>query len=334
MADLTTKYLGLELSNPIVAGASPLSEKLDSLRRLEDAGAAAVVLVSLFEEQLSAESHLLDQALYEGADSHHEAESYFPDLHTYKLGPDGYLEHLRRAKEALDIPVIASLNGVTTSGWVRFARELAEAGADALELNVYFMPTRIDLTGHDVVKAYIELVREVKEAVDVPLAVKMSHFFTAPANVGKQLADAGADGLVLFNRFYQPDFDLEELEVVPRLTLSNPYEILLRLHWVALMCGRVEADLAVTGGVHDATGVIKSMMAGARVTQMVSALLQRGPHRISEVLHDVERWMEEREYESIQQMQGSMSYKNVPHPAAFERANYVKVLRSYPVYMP
>jgi dihydroorotate dehydrogenase (fumarate) len=329
MTDLSTSYLGLALASPLVASSSPLCESLDNLRAMEDAGAAAVVLHSLFEEQLDVESLHLDRYLSHGAESYAEALDYFPDLQRYNLGPDGYLEHIRRAKAALGIPLIGSLNGVSRGGWTEFARQIQQAGADALELNVFYVPTDPALTGAEVEAMYVDLVREVRAAVTIPVAVKLGHSFSALANVATRLDEAGADGLVLFNRFYLPDFDLERLEVTPRLTLSAPHEVLVRLHWVAILYGHVKADLAVTGGVHGSAQVLKAMMAGARVAMMTSALLQYGIAYLARVRADLVSWMEEHEYTSIAEMQGSMSYRSVAEPAAFERANYMKVLSSY-----
>jgi dihydroorotate dehydrogenase (fumarate) len=332
--DLSTTYLGLRLASPLVASASPLCESLDAIRGMEDAGAAAVVLHSLFEEQIDRESAALDRYLSNGAESHAEALGYFPDIHDYNLGPDGYLEHLRRAKAAVGIPVIASLNGVSTGGWIRFARQLQQAGADALELNVFYVPTDPDLTGGAIEQMYEDVVRDVVASVTIPVAVKLGHAFSAMANVARRLDQTGVRGLVLFNRFYLPDFDLERLEVVPRLTLSSPYELLVRLHWVAILYGHVRADLAVTGGVHGVEDVLKAMMAGARVAMMTSALLKHGIDHLTSVRAGLVAWMEAREYASIAQMQGSMSYRSVLEPAAFERANYMKVLASYPLRPP
>jgi dihydroorotate dehydrogenase (fumarate) len=327
--DLSTTYLGLSLRSPMVASASPLCEEIDNIRRMEDAGAGAVVLHSLFEEQITLESHQLDRYLSQGAESVSESLTYFPDMTAYNLGPDGYLEHIRRAKAAVGIPIIGSLNGVSSGGWIRYARKIEEAGADALELNLYYMPTDPERTGADVERMYVDLVRDVTASVRIPVAVKLGHAFSAMANVAHRLDRAGARGLVLFNRFYQPDFDLESLAVVPRLTLSSPYELLLRLHWVAILYGRVRADLAVTGGVHTAHDVLKAMMAGARVAMMTSALLKHGIDLLRVVRANLLTWMEAHEYESIRQMQGSMSYRAVADPAGFERANYLKVLSSY-----
>jgi dihydroorotate dehydrogenase (fumarate) len=329
MIDLSTRYLGLTLASPLVASSSPLCESLDNIRAMEDAGAAAVVLHSLFEEQLDVESTHLDRYLTHGAESYAEALDYFPDLTGYNLGPDGYLEHVRRAKDAVGIPIIGSLNGVSTGGWIEFAKKIEQAGADALELNVYYVPTDPLLTGVQVERMYTDLVRDVKTSVSIPVAVKLGHSFTALANVARHLDLVGVDGLVLFNRFYLPDFDLERLEVTPRLTLSSPHELLVRLHWVAILYGHVTADLAVTGGVHGSAQVLKAMMAGARVAMMTSALLQHGIPYLARVREDVLEWMDAHEYASIAQMQGSMSYRSVAEPAAFERANYMKVLSSY-----
>lgn len=329
MSDLTTTYLGLTLKNPLVASASPLCEEVDNLRRMEDAGAAAVVLHSLFEEQIDFESQQLDRFLSQGTESFAESLTYFPTVGDYRLGPDDYLEHVRRAKAAVRIPVIGSLNGVSTGGWIRYARMIQEAGADALELNVYYIPTDPEMSSAQVEQMYLDLVRDVKATLKIPVAVKLGHAFTAMANLARRLDQAGADALVLFNRFYQPDLDLEKLEAVPRLTLSNSYELLLRVHWVAILYGHIRADLAVTGGVHTAEDVLKAMMSGARVAMMTSALLENGIAHLTRVRADLVAWMEEREYVSVRQMQGSMSYRSVAEPAAFERGNYMKVLGSY-----
>ena len=326
MIDLSTRYLGLRLACPLVASPSPLSERLDSIRALEDAGAAAVVLHSLFEEQITRDSDALDRYLSDGAESHAEAIGYFPDIHDYHLGPDAYLEHIRRAKEAVRIPVIASLNGVSTGGWTAFAKEMADAGADAIELNVFYVPTDPALTGSAVEQMYEDVIRSVRASVRIPVAVKLGHAFSAPANLARRLDRLGVEGLVLFNRFYLPDFDLERLEVVPRLSLSNPYELLLRLHWVAILHGHVRADLAITGGVHGPEDVLKAMMAGARVAMMTSALLRHGVDHLARVRRGLVDWMEAHEYSSIAEMQGSKTYRSVREPAAFERANYMKVL--------
>ena len=329
MIDLTTSYLGLALKNPIVASASPLGDSLDKIRLLEDHSVAAIVLPSLFEEQLAVEGETLDEDLSRGAESFAESLGYFPDLATYNLGPDGYLDLIRKARASVAIPIIGSLNGVSAGGWIRFARDIEQAGADALELNLYSIVADPEVNGAQVERAYLELVREVKQSVRIPVAVKLSPFFSAPANIAKRLEGAGANALVLFNRFYQPDLNLDLLEVTPSLNLSRPEELLLRLHWTAIIFGHVEADLAITGGVHSAHDVLKSMMAGARVAMMTSALLRNGIEHVEHVLRDLTRWMEEHEYQSIRQMCGSMSQRNVPNPSAFQRANYVRVLSSY-----
>jgi dihydroorotate dehydrogenase (fumarate) len=329
MPDLSTSYLGLTLASPLVASAGPLCEVIDTIRLMEDAGAGAVVLHSLFEEQITLESQDLDRYLSHGTESFAEALTYFPDMQSYNLGPDGYLEHIRRAKAAVRIPVIGSLNGVSTGGWISYAKKIEEAGADALELNVYYIPTDPAVIGAQVEQMYVDLVRDVAASVRIPVAVKIGHFWSAIANMAARLDQAGARGLVLFNRFYQPDFDLESLEVVPSLTLSSSHEVLLRLHWTAILYGHVRADLAVTGGVHSAADVLKAMMAGARVAMMTSALLKNGVAHLGTVRTALLAWMEQHEYDSIRQMQGSMSYRSVREPAAFERANYMKVLSSY-----
>jgi dihydroorotate dehydrogenase (fumarate) len=328
MPDLSTSYLGFKLQNPLVVSASPLSEEIDNLCRMEDAGAAAVVLHSLFEEQIALESLDLHRHLGSGSESFPEALTYFPDMTDYNLGPEGYLEHMRRAKAAVDIPLIASLNGTSTGGWIRYARMMQEAGADALELNIYDIPTNPELSAAQVEQRYVDLVRDVTAAVTIPVAVKLGHAFSAFAHVARRLDQGGAHGLVLFNRFYQPDFDLENLEVVSQLQLSHPYELLLRIHWVAILYGRIQADLAVTGGVHTANEVVKAMMAGARVAMMTSALLLHGIEHLAAVRAELLDWMEAHEYASIRQMQGSMSHQAVADPSAFERANYLRVLRS------
>ena len=331
MLDLSTTYLGLKLQNPLVPSASPLSKSLDTLKRLEDHGAAAVVMYSLFEEQITHESNELDFFLNQGSESYAEAVSYFPDLGQYNVGPETYLEQVRQAKATLEIPIIASLNGISTGGWIRYAKLMEEAGADALELNVYYIPTSLTMSGADVEKMYLDLVRDVKASIKIPVAVKMGHFFSSIPNFVKKLDEAGADGVVLFNRFYQPDLDLETLEVVPNLSLSSSYELKLRLRWAAILHGHIKADMALTGGVHTAEDAIKSMMVGAKAAQLASVLLHYGVHTLSDILVDMQRWMETHEYESIKQMQGSMSQQKVGNPAAFERANYMKVLQSYQV---
>jgi dihydroorotate dehydrogenase (fumarate) len=330
MVDLSTRYLGFHLRNPLIASSSPLTEDLETLRRLEEAGIAAVVLPSLFEEQIIEESERLDYGLSYGEESFAEALRYFPDLHHYNMGPEGYLEHIRRAKAALSIPVIASLNGVTTGGWIRYARLMEEAGADALELNIYYLPTSPDESSQAVEENYVRLVRDVVASVRIPVAVKLSPYFSSLPYMARRFEEAGAAALVLFNRFYQPDIDLEALEVVPNLVLSTSYELRERLRWVAILYPQVRLDLAITGGVHTAEDVLKAMMVGAKAVTMASALLRHGPDHVRRLLEDIRRWMEEHEYVSIKQMQGSMCRQRVANPAAYERANYMRVLSSFP----
>ena len=329
MADLRTEYLGLKLKSPLVASSSPLTDSFEKVRRLEDAGAAAVVLPSIFEEQLSLESNALDRDLSRGTDSFAESLSFLPSYSDYQQGKDAYLGQLRRTKEACGIPILASLNGATAGGWVSFAKEIEQAGADAIELNTYSLATTASQSSAAIEDGVVELVRLVKQATNIPVAVKLSPQYTSIPHLAKALDDAGANGLVLFNRFYQPDFDIVELDVVPKLVLSRPEELLLRLHWIAILYGDVRADLAVTGGVHSAEGVLKSMMAGAQVAMTASALLAKGIAQLTTIEADLVRWMEEHEYESIDQMRGSLSRRAVPDPSAFERGNYIKTLSSY-----
>jgi dihydroorotate dehydrogenase (fumarate) len=329
MVNLSTNYLGLVLKNPIVVSSSPLSHSIDSIRRLEDAGAAAVVMYSLFEEQIGFDSYYVDYHLTQGTDSYPESISYFPDMQSYNVGPDEYLNLVRRAKEAVNIPVIGSLNGASVGGWTDYATLIEEAGADALELNIYYLPTSTEMTGIEVEALYLDILSAVRQAVTIPLAVKLSPFFSSTANMAHRLVAHGADGLVLFNRFYQPDFDLENLEVTPRLVLSNSDDLRLPLRWVAILYGRLKADLARTSGIHTSQDVIKGLMGGAKVTMMASELLQNGMRRISQVLNEMCAWLHEREYESVMQLIGAMSQKHCAEPAAFERANYMKMLQSY-----
>jgi dihydroorotate dehydrogenase (fumarate) len=327
--DLTTSYLGMSLKHPVLASASPLSASVDGICRLEEAGAAAVVLPSLFEEQIDAEAHHLDHYLGYAADSFAEALSYFPEAAQYRTGPEEYLEGIAKARARTDIPIIGSLNGVSPGGWVDYARLIEQAGAHALELNVYYIPTDLRMRGSEVEELYLDVLREVKQTVSIPVAMKLSPYFSATANMATVLADAGADGLVLFNRFYQPDFDLDSLTVVPHLVLSTDWELRLPLRWVAILYGRVPADFAITSGVHSYEGVLKSVMAGASAVMLASELLKHGLSRIGEIVHGLAVWMTEHEYESIVQMRGSMSQMCVAEPAAFERANYMKVLQSW-----
>jgi len=327
--DLTTTYMGLTLKNPIVPSSSPISHTLDGIRKLEDAGAGAVVMHSLFEEQITMESYQLDHYLNYATESFAEAVTYFPDLESYNVGPDKYLELVSKAKEAVNIPIIGSLNGISDGGWTEYAKKIEQAGADGLELNIYYLPTATTVTGAKVEKLYLDILKTVKSSVSIPVAVKLNPFFSSIASMTSQLAAAGADALVLFNRFYQPDLDIESLEVSPKHLLSNSSDLLLSLRWVAILYGPVQADLAITNGVHTHEDVLKGLMAGAKITMMASELLQRGVGRIGEILEQVSTWMQEHEYESVEQMRGSMSQKNVTEPASFERANYMKVLQSW-----
>ena len=327
--DLHTNYLGIELDHPIVASASPLSEDLDNIKRMEDAGAAAVVMFSLFEEQIRQETAALEHLTSVGSDSFAEALSYFPDREDYHVGAEQYLNLLRRARESVDVPVIASLNGITDAGWIDYAREMEEAGAAAIELNVYYIPSGAEISGREVEARYVEILNHVKGAVSIPIAMKLSPFFSAFAHMAGQLDRAGADGLVMFNRFFQPDFDIEQLEVSPSLELSDPTEIRLPLTWIAILFGRVRASLAATSGVHSAHDVIKYVMAGADAVMTTSALLQYGLDFLGTLRRDLVSWMEERGYDSIGQMKGSMSQQNVSDPTAFQRGNYMKVLKHF-----
>jgi dihydroorotate dehydrogenase (fumarate) len=326
---LTTSYLGMTLKNPIVASSSPLSHNIDSIRRLEDAGAAAVVMYSLFEEQITFDSLYVDYYLTSGTNSYAESLSYFPEMQNYNVSPDEYMNLIRQAKEAVDIPIIGSLNGVSSGGWTDYAALMEEAGADAIELNVYYIPTSMDLKGSEIESIYLDVLREVKRSVSLPIAMKLSPYFSSTANMAKCLVEEGANGLVLFNRFYQPDIDLETLEVVPRLVLSNSNELRLPLRWVAILYGRLLTDLAITTGIHTSEDVLKALMAGAKVTMMASELLQNGIPRIGVILEEMQSWLDEHEYESVAQMIGSMSQQHCAEPAAFERANYMKTLASY-----
>ncbi len=327
--NLKTNYLGFALKNPIVVSSSPLSHNVDSIRRLEDAGASAVVMYSLFEEQIALDSYYLDHCLTSNTNSFAESLSYFPEMDNYNVGPDEYMNLIRQAKEAVDIPVLASLNGVSPGGWTDYASLMEQAGADALELNVYYIPTSPDIQGSDVENVYLEILANVRQSVEIPVAMKLSPYFSSAANMTSRLVKAGVNGLVFFNRFYQPDFDLETMEVAPRLVLSTSDELRLPLRWVAILYGRLAVDFAITSGIHKSEDVIKGLMAGAKVTMMASELLQNGIRRIREVLHGVEEWMQRYEYESVAQMIGSMSQQHCAQPAAFERANYMKTLAAY-----
>ncbi|MHB2154121.1 dihydroorotate dehydrogenase-like protein [Calditrichota bacterium GD2] len=327
--DLKTKYLGLELKNPVVPSASPLSANVDTVKKMEDSGAAAVVMYSLFEEQIVHEQKELDTFLAQGSESFAEALSYFPEPDEFhNVHAEEYLEQIRKLKEAVDIPIIGSLNGVSAGGWMDYAKKIEEAGADALELNIYYIPTDPNMTSEQVEQMYIDDVKKVKETVNIPVAVKVGPFFTAFANMAKRLTEAGADGLVIFNRFYQPDIDIEALDVVHDLEFSTSYELRLPLRWLAILYGQVNASLAATTGIHTANDVLKAVMAGADVAMMASVLFQKGIKHIARVLGDIKYWMEAHEYESIEQMKGSMSVKSLAEPAAYMRANYMKTLQS------
>ena len=326
---LNTRYLGLDLKNPLVASASPLSESVENVQKLERAGVSAVVMYSLFEEQITKESLALDHYMEQGTESFAEALSYFPKFGRYTIGAESYLDHLRSLKDAVDIPVIASLNGASRGKWIEYAERIEASGADALELNVYYLPTDPDESTLSVEEHYLDLIQNVCMAVEIPVAVKLSPFFTSIPYFVNQVSKSGAKGVVLFNRFYQPDFDLDELEVVPSLKLSHSSEMLLPLRWIAIMYGRINIDFALTTGVQSGMDILKAMMAGSKVTMVASEFLRKGISRASEMLESAQMWMEEHEYESIEQMQGSMSQKAVADPATFERANYMKVLSSY-----
>lgn len=327
MTDLRTTYLGLKLVSPLVASASPLSRDVEGIKRLEEAGASAVVLYSLFEEQLRQEEMDLDYHLNAGTESFPESLTYFPQASEFHTGPEGYLKHIRKAKASVRIPIIASLNGSTLGGWTKFAGEIEKAGADAIECNIYTIPTDAKLTAADVEKNYLDIVRAVKSTVTIPVAVKLSPFFSNLSNFARRLDDTGADGLVLFNRFYQPDIDLEELEIRPNVLLSSQQALRLPLTWIGILHGRVQASLAGTGGVHSAEDVVKLLMVGANVTMLCSSLMRHGVNHLRHVERELREWMEEHEYESVAQMQGSMSQLRCPDPTAFERAQYMRAVK-------
>lgn len=329
MIDLTTTYLGIQLDNPVVASASPLSRDLDVAKQLEDSGVAALVMDSLFEEEILHDQHELHTYTETGTESFAESLSYLPEHESYEMFGEDYLERLYQLKRMLGIPVIASLNGHTPGGWVRFAEMFEEAGADALELNIYFMPTNPAETPQQVEQRYIDILTSVKSRVRIPVAVKLSPFFSAFVNMAGRLQAAGADGLVLFNRFYQPDIDLENMCPEPSVLLSTPQAMRLPLRWIAILRQHIQVSLAATSGVHSGEDVIKMLLVGADATQMASALLLHGPEHVEDVLTHIGAWMEEREYDSVKQMQGSMSYAHVPDPSQYERANYMRALRSF-----
>lgn len=327
--DLKTTYLGLELDSPIMPGACPLSENLDKVRQLEDAGAAAIIMPSLFEEQIVREQLEMQENVDVPAQSFGEAMSYFPDLPDLKLGPEDYLEKIRKIKEAVAVPVIASLNGSTPGGWIEYSKEMQQAGADALELNVYYVGRDFAEAGEALEARTIEIVQEVKRSVSIPVAIKLGPFFSSFANMALRIDQAGADGLVLFNRFFQPDFDVDNLEVIPNLELSTSYELRLRLRWLAILHGRVGASLAVTGGVHTGTDAVKAVMAGAHAVQIVSALLKNGPAQLKKIKGDLTAWMAAHEYESAEQMRGCMSVEATDDLTSLIRSNYIQILKSW-----
>ena len=329
MPDLRTKYMGLDLHHPVIASASPLTKDPDAFKRLEDANAAAVVMFSLFEEQLRWEQESLSYLTEAGAESFSEALSYFPSTESYRVGPERYLDLIRRATESVRIPIIASLNGVTNEGWIDYARQIQQAGAAGLELNVYHIPSGLNESGRDVEQRYLDIVKAVKAAVTIPVALKLSPFFSAMGYMARQLDEAGADALVLFNRFYQPDFDLESRKVVPDLELSTPREIRLPLLWIAILYGKIRPSLAATTGVHSPIEIVKYLMAGADAVMTTSALLQNGIPYLSKLVAGLEEWMSARSYTSVAQMRGSMSQQRVADPTAFQRANYIRILESY-----
>jgi dihydroorotate dehydrogenase (fumarate) len=327
--DLTTKYMGLDLKNPMIASASPLSQKGSDIRKLQDAGASAIVMFSIFEEQIHHDQEALNHLLTAGSESFAESLSYFPDVGEYNVGVDAYIDLIREAVEAAEIPIIGSLNGVSNRGWIEYAKRMEDAGVRAVELNIYYIPTDPALDGSRVEAMYVDVVQAVKQAVSIPVAVKLSPFFSATANMAHRLAEAGADALVLFNRFYQPDFNLETMEVEPNLVLSTPDEMRLPLRWIAILCGRVKASLAATTGVHSGTDAAKYVLAGADAVMTTSALLKNGVGQLTTMLDELAAFMDKKGYESLTQMKGAMSQKAVADPAAFERANYIKALEDY-----
>jgi len=329
--NLSTTYLGIKLKNPIIASAGPLSRSMETMHRLENAGASAIVMHSLFEEQIVHEAESMNHYKSYGTESNAEALTYFPDIGDYHYAPEEYLELVAKASNKLEIPIIGSINGTTPGGWTSYAKKMEEAGASALELNVYYISTDGALTGADVENRYSDVLKEVRGAVKIPIAMKLSPFFSSIPNIACRLAKEGADGLVLFNRFYQPDIDLNELDVKPDVELSNSYANRLPMHWIGILFKKTKASLAATSGVHTAEDVLKLTMVGADATMMCSALLMNGPEHIGKVLQDIEHWMQEHEYESIEQMRGSMSLKSIADPSAYERANYMKALNRYKV---
>jgi dihydroorotate dehydrogenase (fumarate) len=329
MIDLSTTYMGIKLQNPLVVSPSPLCEKIDNIKKMEDAGASAVILQSLFEEQINFEGEELDRFLMRGTETYAESLSYFPNIEYIKVGPDEYLDLISKAKNAVKIPIIASLNGVSIGGWTLYAKEFEKAGADAVELNIYYIPADLDMVSQQVEQMYIDVARSVKNIVNIPVALKISPYFSSMANMAKQFDQIGVNALVMFNRFYQPDIDPAKLEVKPKLALSTSDELTLRLRWVAMLYSRINADMAITGGVHTVDDVIKSVMAGAKVAMMTSALMKNGINHLTTLKDGMVKWMEEHDYSSVADMQGKLSQQSVAEPAAFERANYMKLLKGF-----
>ena len=327
--DLSTKYLGLTLKSPLVASASPLSEEISNIKKLEDAGVGAVVLYSLFEEQIRLEQEEYNFVTTQGTDAFAESLSYFPEVEDYKLGPELYLEHIQNAKAAVDVPIIASLNGSSQGGWTDYAKEMESAGADAIELNIYYIPTDSGMTGADIEQQYVDILKAVKGAVKIPVALKLSPFFSNFSNMAKRFDDAGADSLVLFNRFYQPDIDLEDFEVTPNLLLSQSSAMRLPMRWIAILKDNIKADLAATSGIHTGTDVIKMLLVGANVTMLCSSLLKHGIGHVKNIEDHMKQWMREQDYKSVSELQGSMSQQKTGNPSSFERAQYMKALTKY-----
>src|SRR6056297_187158 len=329
MIDLSTKYLGIQLKNPLVASASPLSENIENIKQMEKSGIAAVVLHSLFEEQVILQEKELNYALTQQTESYAESLSYLPDINDYRFAPDEYVDYITKVKKAVDIPIIGSLNGISNSGWIRYGKKIEEAGADALEFNIYYLPTTKSSSCQEIEQIYLDLIKSLRQNITIPIAVKLSPYFNSIPGITDQLAEEGADGLVLFNRFYQPDIDLTEMSVIPNLELSRSSELRLRLRWVAILYQKVKADLAITGGIHTTEDIIKGILAGANVTMMTSALLEKGIPYIDELIKGTEEWVRRHQYHSINEIRGLLSPQNVKETDAFERANYMKVLKSY-----
>ena len=329
MIDLSTKYLGIQLKNPLVASASPLCENIENIKQMEKSGIAAIVLHSLFEEQVILQEKELNYALTQQTESYAESLSYLPDINDYRFAPDEYVDYIAKVKKAVDIPIIGSLNGISNSGWIRYGKKIEEAGADALELNIYYLPTTKTSSCQEIEQIYLDLVKRLRQNITIPIAVKLSPYFNSIPGITDQLAEEGADGLVLFNRFYQPDIDLTEMSVIPNLELSRSSELRLRLRWVAILYQKVKADLAITGGIHTIEDIIKGILAGANVTMMTSALLEKGIPYIDELIKGTEEWLRRHQYHSINEIRGLLSQQNVKETDAFERANYMKVLKSY-----